>query len=148
MSVGTPHTGAGQKAVYVKSAAITTLSDTDLLDGATKAVVSKKTDMAEVTQQGDSFKTFIPGLQEYTITVEGNFQRGSTVGDLIRAAWLAKTKIYVAIIETPDAAALAELGKCYPVYVAEDPFDFDVNGLSTIKLSFILAAAATVISAP
>lgn len=146
--MGTPSTGAGQKAVYCKTASITTLSDTDLLDGAKKATVSRKLDVAEVSAQGDSVKRFTAGLAEYSISIEGTFNRGSTVGNLVRTAWLNKTKLYVAIIENPDAAPAAEMGKCYPCYVAEDPFDFDVNGLSTRKISLVLAAVPTSVNAP
>lgn len=143
-----PSTGAGQKAVYIKTSSITTLSDTDLLDGAQKATVSRKLDTAEVSAQGDSVKRFVAGCQEYSISVEGTFNRGSTVGEIVRTAWVNKSKVYVAIIEYPDVAPLGIMGQCYPCYVAEDPFDFDVNGLSMRKISFVLAAVPTNVAQP
>lgn len=146
MAVGTPWTGAGETAIYVSDTVMADSSDGDALAGAAKCTVARKVDMVETTAQGQSAKTFIPSMTEYGLTIEGVFERGDTAGDAIRAAFAARSPIFVGVIEDPTASAGSQ-GQCYSCLVTEDPFDYDVNGVSTRKISLVLTDAPTAFDA-
>lgn len=129
---------------YVKASS-TTPSGSDKLGKSTSVTVTWTPTMVPTTYlgQGHNYETEAPTTTKWTGSAEGNIDFSDAPQQLLVAAALSRTLVYLTMYDNPDAAASAHKGWTFPVYVNNREHAFEPTALFPFSFGLSLGGEPT-----
>ena len=108
------------------------------IDVARDVSTSSSADKAEVTDRRSKFKKYCPGTIDIETTITATYVQGNTAIDYLRAAYLARTPVQIAIVDgpLPPASGNTTEGFKYYAYVYSQDFDQPLTEGQTVSMTF------------